>query len=181
MSAPLPTPAEKRRAEMLVDASVPRAYRLDQVETDVLDPLEQEADLSKRPVDAKMVERMARLYMESAEIAAVIEMPLEQFEVLYGPVVARGRAQALVDLRRKRWQVAMRGNVQMLLHLSRQLLDEKPPVNVNANLNVNVDASKDDDPRELLRRAVEEATLRLRSGQVKALPSAEVLAPGAEF
>lgn len=168
---------EQRRAAALERASLPRRHVIvDVVERDVIEPLES-FDPAERPIDPEQIRRMARLHLSEEEIAEVVGMELHQLRDVYGPIIAQGRAEVVLALKRKRMEVAMRGNVPMLLHLSEQVLHERPAPRTNVNLN----ADLADDPKAKLLDAIRETTARLAGREVKALPSVQLAATDAEF
>lgn len=164
-----PSALELARAQMLVETPIRRA-NVDMFELDVLSPIEVCGDLRARPVDPNMVRRLAALHLDDIEIATALDMPLDQMLNTYGTLIAQGRNDTVVALKRVRLRVAMRGNVQMLMHLGEKLLGEKKAPNVNVNVNLDVD-----DPKTKLLNAINEAATRLAGVPIKELPSAELV------
>lgn len=169
-----------RRRRAYLDTQLLPRVATDLFESEVLDPLEN-VDFRMRPVQADTVLRLASLYMDVDEIAKVIDMPIQQVKDVYGPIIEQGRQEAVIALRRARWRVAMRGNVAMLLHLSQELLNEKPAA-AGDNITNNFIIGSQDDPRTKLLNAVREASERMVGREVQPVtPLPQIAAGDTEF
>lgn len=159
-----------RRLELL-EASDKKKSRTDPFTTDELEPLEGvKFDFSEKPVDPELVRRLAAIGCDDEEIAEALDSKAQRIRELYGSYLRQGRAQGRTALRRKQWQMAMRGNTQMLVHLGKNVLGQSDNVNVNHSGVIEVEEV---DPREKLAALMAKAAARLNGLN----PSNEIMAP----
>jgi len=76
-------------------------------------------------VPTALVEKLAGIGCTVAEIAAVAGCSKDTLERNFAASIEKGRDSAKASLRRKQWDVAMKGNVGMLIWLGKQLLEQK--------------------------------------------------------
>ena len=81
-------------------------------------------------------------YFAQKKIAQIIETSLDTLlnknnKELFRSSIERGRAQGKQSLRRMQHQVAMKGNVKMLIWLGKQVLGQTEKIDTNVNANDN--------------------------------------------
>ena len=90
----------------------------------------------------KLVENLSRILCTEEEIAQILETSLDTLlnknnKELFRGSIERGRAQGKQSLRRMQYQVAMKGNVKMLIWLGKQVLGQTEKIDTNVNTNEN--------------------------------------------
>jgi hypothetical protein len=169
-----PQSVERRLA--ILAASDPLLKYRDAFDVENLAPLEH-VDFRSRPIDPEVVHRLACIMVTEDEIAEVFDVPVDQLKVLFAVQLKNGYAKAKTALRRKQWQVALKGNVSMLIHLGQQHLAQEQRSKVEVSGKVTVEGELD--PRQAIFDLITEAAGRLRSlnagAQVLPMPT---LAPG---
>lgn len=78
----------------------------------------------KLELDERQIEALAALHCQIIEIAAVMGCSVDTLERRYMPVIQRGREHGKMTLRRKQVEVALSGNVTMLIWLGKQMLGQ---------------------------------------------------------
>lgn len=78
-------------------------------------------------IDGEEVEKLAAFGITIAEMADFFKVSRDVIDRRFKDEVAKGRADLKMKLRRKQIEVAMGGNVTMLIWLGKQLLDQKEP------------------------------------------------------
>lgn len=76
----------------------------------------------------RAIEIMAEFGADDDEIAAQCGMSGETLRKHYSPELARGRAQLRMALRRKQVELALDGNVQLLIWLGKQFLQQRDQI-----------------------------------------------------
>lgn len=76
----------------------------------------------KAKVDTAQVEQLAAINCSVDEIAAVVGVHTRTVQRNYATSIQKGRERGKSSLKRKMWEVAMGGNVTMLIWLSKQML-----------------------------------------------------------
>jgi len=76
-------------------------------------------------IDADMVEKLASIGCTTKEIASVCECSTDTLERRFAANIAKGKERGKTSLRKKQYEVAMTGNVTMLIWLGKQMLDQK--------------------------------------------------------
>lgn len=152
-----PVSAIERRLELLEGAKkvVPLHDIFDEEE---LRPMEA-VRFDEQRIDPNVVRRLAAMGSDDDEIAEAFALKPEQIRNLFGDQLRQGRAQGKTALRRKQWQVAMKGNVPMLLHLGKNVLGQNDTTNVNVTGKIDVEHS---DAKQKLLDLINEASMRLR-------------------
>ena len=97
----------------------------------------------RKEIDTGVLERLAAIDCTLIEMAAVLNVHSDTLRDNYSTIIAKGREQGKTHLRKKMFDVAMRGNVAMLIWLSKQRLGyaEKQVIQQNTQHSVdNADA-----------------------------------------
>ena len=79
----------------------------------------------KKEVDATLVERLAMIQCTTKEIAAVCGCSVDTLDRRFADLIEKGKLSGKSSLRKKQYEVAMNGNVSMLIFLGKQMLDQK--------------------------------------------------------
>lgn len=75
-------------------------------------------------LDEKLIENLASVMCSHEEIAMILGCSSDTLVRRYLPLIDRGRAKAKVNIRKRQFDVAMKGNVGMLIWLGKQLLGQ---------------------------------------------------------
>lgn len=78
----------------------------------------------KLKIDAKQVETLASYGCTNTEIAAFIGCGRTTITKRFSRYIAKGKEQGKIRLRQKQFDVAMKGNVSMLIWLGKQMLGQ---------------------------------------------------------
>lgn len=81
-------------------------------------------------IDPNMVRRLAGIGCKVTEIAAVLGVSHDVLDRRFKDEIERGREEGHVSLRRKQWELAMSGNVPMVIYLSKTVLGMTETVDV---------------------------------------------------
>lgn len=95
----------------------------------------------KKEIDPKLVFDLARIHCTKEEIASIVGCHIDTLYARFSEVLQRGNDEGKMSMKRKMHDIAMRGNVQMLIWLSKQRLgykDKQPDEVPNMVINVNV-------------------------------------------
>jgi hypothetical protein len=76
-------------------------------------------------IDAKLVENMASWGCKTIEIANYFGVSVATIDRRFVEELVKGRANLQMSLRRKQIDIALKGNVTMLIWLGKQMLDQK--------------------------------------------------------
>ena len=76
-------------------------------------------------VDVKLLEAMAERALTQADCAAVMGISVDTIQRRYLEVYERGVQKACASLRKKQFELAIAGNVTMLIWLGKNLLGQK--------------------------------------------------------
>ncbi len=75
-------------------------------------------------IDTEQVEKLAMMHCKTTEIAAFFDVSVDTIDRNYAENLRKGRDKGKMSLRRKQYDVAMKGNVSMLIWLGKNLLDQ---------------------------------------------------------
>jgi len=78
-----------------------------------------------KKVDVDAIVKLAGLFCTQAEIASIVGVSERTIRRRYQAEFERGQSLAKVSLRRAQWELAKRGNAQMLRWLGIQLLGQR--------------------------------------------------------
>ena len=81
----------------------------------------------RKELDAGIIKRMASVMCTNEEIAFALGCSADTIERRYKDLIHAGKAEARGTLRRKQWEIAMTGNVPMLIWLGKQWLKQREP------------------------------------------------------
>jgi len=73
-------------------------------------------------IDEKQVKTLASINCTMIEIAAVVGCSVDTLENRFSDVIKEGRAQGRSSLRRHMWEAVQKGNITMMIWLSKNLL-----------------------------------------------------------
>ena len=86
-------------------------------------------------IDNEQLELLASYGCTNAEIAAMARISVRTLQRSYLEYVDRGRVNLAMSLRHKQTQMALEGNVAMLIWLGKQYLGQSERQSTDANLN----------------------------------------------
>lgn len=84
----------------------------------------------KLDIDPDMVEKLAGVGCTDKEVASILECSVDTLSRRFAEFLEKGRSNRKMSLRRKQTEVAMGGNVSMLIWLGKQDLDQKDRVEI---------------------------------------------------
>ncbi len=95
----------------------------------------------------QMVEQLARLMCTEEEIGAIINMSCdtihnEENDLLFRTAFENGKEQGKASLRRKQYEVAMKGNPTMLVWLGKQYLKQAEKIEADVTDNQKLEEMK---------------------------------------
>ena len=96
-----------------------------------------------KKIDAKLVFDLAMIHCTKQEIATIVGCHVDTLYERFSDVLHRGDQEGNRSLKRKMYEVAMKGNVSMLIWLAKQRLghkDKQPDEVPNTVINVAVAA-----------------------------------------
>lgn len=79
----------------------------------------------KLEIDEEQVKKLAALNCSLAEMAAVLDCSEDTLDRRFAEVIRKGREFGRTSLKRKQFEMAMSGNVTMLIWLGKIMLDQK--------------------------------------------------------
>lgn len=82
----------------------------------------------KKDIDEEQVLRLAAINCSYAEMAAVLGCDESTLTRRFAQVIKKGREQGNMSLKRKQYEIAMGGNVTMLIWLGKQRLDQREKI-----------------------------------------------------
>jgi hypothetical protein len=82
----------------------------------------------KLQVDPDMVEKLAGIGCPNTEIAAIVGCSVDTLDRRFADVIHKGREICKTRLRKKQIEVALAGNVSMLIWLGKQMLGQAEKV-----------------------------------------------------
>lgn len=87
----------------------------------------------RHPVDTDLLYELASIACTTEEMARILGVSKSTLERHYLDVMQRGRMDCNASLRRKQYEVAMRGNVGMLIWLGKNILGQAEKFDVRGS------------------------------------------------
>jgi hypothetical protein len=85
-------------------------------------------------IDEKKVRKLASINCSYKEMAAVLDCNESTLTRNFAQVIEKGRDEGKMSLKRKQWEVAMGGNVSMLIWLGKQILGQRDAQDLTAQI-----------------------------------------------
>lgn len=76
----------------------------------------------KKVIDEKLLRKLAVIHCNQEEMASVLGISVDTIQRRYAAQIKDGRAEGKMSLRRKMWEMALNGNVTLLIWLSKNEL-----------------------------------------------------------
>ena len=92
----------------------------------------------KKKIDPEQVKKLALIQCTMIEMAAFFECSVDTLERRFADVIKIGRENGKTSLKRKQFEIAMSGNVGMLIWLGKQHLGQKDQVENEMQVNADV-------------------------------------------
>lgn len=89
-------------------------------------------------IDPDQVEQLAAINCSLEEMGAVLGCSADTLGRRFADAIKRGRERGRMSLKRKQYELAMAGNVTMLIWLGKQLLGQSDKQTVDANVKSSV-------------------------------------------
>jgi len=93
---------------------------------------------AKLDIDAEQVEALASYGCTNTEIASFFECNETTIRKRFSENLTKGRDGGKIRLRKKQFQVAMAGNVSMLIWLGKQTLGQKDQQEIEGDISINI-------------------------------------------
>lgn len=89
---------------------------------------------------AEFIESLSKIMCTEEEIAQLLDTSLDTLlnadnKEVFRSAINRGKSNGKQSLRRMQYQLAMKGNVKMLIWLGKQVLGQSDKLDTNANIN----------------------------------------------
>jgi predicted transcriptional regulator len=84
-------------------------------------------------VDTDFIERLASIGCTVKEIATAVNISVDTMDRNYAEFVDKGRERGKTSLRKKQFELALNGNVTMLIWLGKQVLGQKDKQEVSSD------------------------------------------------
>lgn len=88
----------------------------------------------RKEINLKLLEKLAEINCSYEEMSSIMEVDESTLSRNYAQVIKKGRDKGKMSLKRKQWEVAMSGNVSMLIWLGKQLLGQTDKNEITGNL-----------------------------------------------
>lgn len=88
----------------------------------------------RKKIDPEQVRKLAAIQCTTAEMAAVLNCSSDTLERRFAAILKEGRANGCMSLKRKQYELAMSGNVGMLIWLGKQHLGQYEKRIIEASL-----------------------------------------------
>lgn len=75
-------------------------------------------------ISADQIHQLAAINCSLDEMAAVLDCSADTLGRRYADVIKKGRENGKMSLKRKQWEMAMKGNITMLIWLGKQILGQ---------------------------------------------------------
>jgi len=92
----------------------------------------------KKNIDESVIEELAGLNCSYEEIARIVGVAESTLTRRFAQVIKRGRESVKTSLKRKQFQVAMSGNVAMLIWLGKNILGQSDSVKSDESIELTV-------------------------------------------
>jgi len=77
---------------------------------------------TRKPVDRDLIYKLAAIHCSNREIASITGIHIDSLQRHYKDILTSGRENGKGKLRRRMWEEAMKGNVTMMIWLSKNYL-----------------------------------------------------------
>ncbi len=95
-------------------------------------------------IDEKLVERLASIHCPNVDIAVICECSVDTLERRFADVLAKGRANGKMSLRRMQWELASKGNATMQIWLGKQLLGQTDEIHQTVDMTIHKSKEEQD-------------------------------------
>jgi len=106
----------------------------------------------RKQIDPDQVRRLAMINCTMVEIAAVVGCSVDTIERRFADVVKEGHEQGKSSLKRMMWESCQKGNVSMMIFLSKQMLGYSDKVEQKVDTIVNGEPLTKERIEEALRK-----------------------------
>jgi len=97
------------------------------------------------PIDEDQIYEMAKIHCTNEEIATILGCSVDTITRRFADLLAKGRSEGKSNLRRMQFERCKRGSDTMLIHMGKNLLDQREKTEViSENINHNSEATKEE-------------------------------------
>jgi hypothetical protein len=90
----------------------------------------------KKEIDEEMLVKLAQMHCTMPEMADIMGVSIDTLKRRYRPLIAQGKSQGKMRLRRKQIEVAMSGNHTMLIWLGKNMLGQSDTPTQEEDVNI---------------------------------------------
>lgn len=94
----------------------------------------------RKVIDEALLRKLAVIHCTQEEMASVVGVSVDTLQRRYAAQIKSGRDEGKMSLRRKMWEMALNGNVSLLIWLSKNELGMSDKVEEKKEVNAKVEA-----------------------------------------
>lgn len=94
----------------------------------------------RKMIDESLLRKLAVIHCNQEEMASVLGVSVDTLQRRYAAQIKEGRAEGKMSLRRKMWEMALNGNVALLIWLSKNELGMSDKVEQKQEVQAKVEA-----------------------------------------
>jgi len=122
----------------------------------------------KLEIDERLVEQLASIGCTNPEIAAACNCSTDTLIGRFSAVMAKGRENGKTRLRKKQLEVALQGNVSMLIWLGKQMLGQAEKVEAQTHHSGTINGTLSKDEEEAVKEWAKNIQRNIRSTRNRA-------------
>lgn len=122
----------------------------------------------KLDIDARLVEQLASIGCTMSEIAAACNCSVDTLERRFAGEIEKGRENGKTRLRKKQLEVALQGNVSMLIWLGKQMLGQSEKVEAQTHLTGSVNGTLSREESEAVKEWARNIQRNIRKTRTRA-------------
>lgn len=121
----------------------------------------------KAKVDGELVEKLASIGCTMTEIASACNCSVDTLERRFADTINKGRENGKTRLRKKQLEVALKGNVSMLIWLGKQMLGQSEKVEAKTEHSGSVNGTLDPEDAKAVSEWAKNIRTKIRSSRTK--------------
>jgi len=94
----------------------------------------------RKVIDETLLRKLAVIHCNQEEMSSVLGVSVDTLQRRYAAQIKEGRAEGKMSLRRKMWEMALNGNVSLLIWLSKNELGFSDKVEQKQDVQAKVEA-----------------------------------------
>ena len=121
----------------------------------------------KLDIDPEMVEKLAGIGCPNSEIAAVVGCSVATLDRNFAEVMHKGRENVKTRLRRKQIELALAGNVTLLIWLGKQMLNQSEKVEAKTEHSGEIGGTLDADSKRAVNEWARTIQAKIKKSRTK--------------